>query len=305
MTPPSGATWTPPTPRERQPNPRPAAGSAPPSGPVSAWVAGPGLDRSDNVAPGPGRPLWVIFGSILLVVALVTGTYNIISLLAHEERVTTQQFAATGLRTIDVDTDAGRVEITGTDSDAIVVVARVSRGLRDTGVRSGVVGTTLELASTCPNFGSEWCWVNYTIEVPRGIDVVVEAEARVSVTNVDGDVRIAADSGSAKVSSIGGTLSVDADNGSVVGTDLSGPTAEVSADNGRIELTFSVAPDSVVARSKNGSIDIAVPTAPGAYRVEAGADNGRENIDIPVDPSSTRLIRADSDNGSITVRFSE
>lgn len=86
------------------------------------------------------------------------------------------------------------------------------------------------------------------------------------------------------------------------GTDLSGTTADVSADNGRIELAFSEPPDLVVASSDNGSIDIALPPVDGGYRVETAADNGRENIEVTDDPASTRVIRANSDNGSITVR---
>lgn len=296
-------TWTPPTPGERQPDPRIARPHASGSSRAGHEFGG-GLDRGDVETPPPSRSLWVIFGSLLVVAGLLSGTSSVVSLLAHDERVTTETFAAAdlGITAIDVGSAYGTVEIVGSAGEDIVVVAEISRGIRDTGVRSGVVGATLELANTCPNFGSEWCWVNYTIEVPRDLDVVVDADDRVTVRNVDGDVHIDVDNGRATLLSIGGAISVDADNGRVEGSNLSGPTADVSADNGRVELMFSEPPDLVVAESDNGSIDVAVPPVDGAYRVEADTDNGSQNIDIANDPESSRVIRVRSSNGSVTVR---
>lgn len=300
-------TWIPPTPDERRPDPRTAHPPASRTGRAPGHKPEWGLDRSDVETPPPSRTLWVILGSLLVVAGLMWGTYNVVSLLAHEERITTETFAATdlGITAIDVGSAEGTVQIVGSEGDDVVVVSEISRGIRDTGVRSEVVGATLELANTCPILGSEWCWVNYTIELPRDLDVIVDADDRVTVRNVAGDVRIDTDNGRATLSSISGAVSVDADNGRVEGTNLSGATADVRADNGRVELTFSEPPDLVVAESDNGSIDIAVPPIDGAYRVEADTDNGSQNIDIANDPESSRVIRVRSDNGSVTVRPTE
>ena len=69
-----------------------------------------------------------------------------------------------------VDNDTGSVTIVGTDTDEISVEAEVSDGLRHTGFRHEVVGSTLELHGSCPVIGSMWCRVTYRIEVPAGLD---------------------------------------------------------------------------------------------------------------------------------------
>ena len=79
--------------------------------------------------------------------------------------------------------------IVGTDTDEISVEAEVSDGLRDTGFRHEVVGSTLELHGSCPSIGSMWCRVTYRIEVPRDLDIDVDTDdGRVDVSNVDGDL---------------------------------------------------------------------------------------------------------------------
>lgn len=270
----TGTTWTPPAPHERRPAPKP------PEKP------GPGLDRSDIKAPLPGRPLWAIFGTLLMIVGLGWGTYQVVDLIAHGEKTVDATIPTAGIETINVDNSSGYVEIVGSDTPNIVIHAEISTGLRRTGYGWETDGSTLRVHGTCPLIGSQWCWVKYTIEVPRDIDVVVNNDdSRVEVSNIDGNV------------------DVNADNGRVEATGLSGANANAQSDNGRVELTFTEVPDNVVAQSDNGRIDIAVPSVEGGYDITTQSDNGSETTTGLVNnPESPRVIRAEADNGSITVR---
>lgn len=278
-----------------------------PAGKATSPERQPGLDRSDIPAPLPGRPMWVIFGTLLLLLALGWGTFNVVELIAHEEHSANfPAIPAADLTRLSVDNDTGSVTVVGTDTDTVHVSAEISEGLRGTDYGYDVFGSTLEVRGSCPLIGDLWCHVNYTIEVPSRLDVEVNSDnARVDISNVNGDVIVDADNGTTELSSIAGSIQVNSDNGRISGTDLFGPIANVETDNGRIELHFSAEPDEVTADSDNGSIELVVPPVEGGYNVTTDTDNGNEAILVNDNPDSRRIIDVSTDNGNITVRSTE
>jgi hypothetical protein len=263
----------------------------------------PGLDRAEPRRPVRGRALWVIFGSLLLVGSFWWGTFSIVELLAHEERTERITVPAASLDRLLVDNDTGSVTIVGTDTDVINVEAEVSDGLRDTGFRHEVVGSTLELRGSCPLVGSMWCRVAYRVEVPREFDVEVDVDDdRVDISNIDGNIVVNSNNGAVDLADIAGEIRVEGDNGRIVGTDLSSTVVAAEADNGHIELAFVVPPDAVTVNGDNGSIDVAVPDVDIGYDVTADTSNGGDDILVTNNPDSPHKIGLETDNGSITVR---
>jgi Toastrack DUF4097 len=233
----------------------------------------------------------------------VFGTFNVVEVLAHEEHSERFTVPAVELDRLLVANDSGSVTIVGTDTDEISVDAEISDGLRETGFRREVVGSTLEIHGTCPLIGSMWCRVTLRIEVPLSLSLDINVDNdRVDIGNVDGDVRVDADNGAVELSDVSGRVDVHSDNGRVSGSDLSGSVAGVESDNGRVELEFTSPPDSVTVESDNGGVDIAVPDVEGGYNVSTESDNGSIDVTVNDNPNSPRTVRASSDNGSITVR---
>jgi hypothetical protein len=264
----------------------------------------PGVDRVDSPRPVRGRALWVIFGSLLLLGGLWWGTFNVVDLIAHEERTERFTVSAATVDRLLVDNDTGSVRIVGTDTDRISVEAEVSDGLRDTGFRREVVGSTLELEGSCPVLGSMWCRVTYRIEVPRDLTIEVNADdGRVSVSNVDGELRIESDNGSIELADVSGALTVDSDNGRIFGRNLTSSVTSAGSSNGRIELSYSEPPDTVTASGDNGSIEVAVPEIETGYDVTADSANGGDDIFVNNNPESPHKITLETDNGSITVLY--
>jgi hypothetical protein len=254
--------------------------------------------------PARGRALWVGFGSVLLLAAVVWGTFTVIDVLAHEQHTESIVVPAAALTRLSVENDSGSVRIVGTDADEVSVEAEVSVGLRDTGFSHEVVDSTLELRGTCPLIGSMWCRVTYRIEMPRGLDVEVDTDNdRVDVRNVDGAVVVDSDNGRVELANVGGTVEVHGNNGRIVGRGLSSRVVDVSTNNGAIELEFVAAPDRLHANGDNGSIDIAVPQIDEGYSVIADSDNGDRAIDVDDNPDSPHVIAVETDNGGITVRY--
>ncbi len=117
-----------------------------------------------------------------------------------------------------------------------------------------------------PLFGSEWCDVRYTIEVPRDIDVQVSADNDgVSISNVDGAVELHSDNGSIRATDLTGNVQMSSDNGGVRGTGLAGDSVTANSDNGSVNIEMIEAPRTVQATSDNGSVTIVVPQGDETY----------------------------------------
>ena len=159
------------------------------------------------------------------------------------------------------------MRITTTDADEVVVRARISEGLRRTGEEQQVVGDTLQLRASCPNFGSNWCAVDYTLEVPRHLALVIRT-----------------------------------DDGPIEGSDLRSATVDADADHGRVSLAFAVPPEAVRATTDHGSVEVVVPDDGTAYRLDVETDHGERVEDVPIDSSSARSITIRTDHGDASVR---
>ncbi len=247
---------------------------------------------------------WLAAGSVLTIGAFGWGAFNIVDLLAHEVRTVTEVVDAEGVSVIDIDNTNGRVIVTGTETDEITIVARISDGLRATGNSSRVVGDRLEIRATCPLFGSMWCAVDYQIEVPAGIDLDINADdGRVEVVDVSGALTIDDDNGSIDIRGADGPLRATTDNGSVHATGVRSETVSVDSDNGSVEIVMVTPPRALEATTDNGRVDVVLPDTPDAYAVDIDTDNGSVRNDVRTDPTSSRTITVSSDNGSVTVRY--
>ena len=247
---------------------------------------------------------WVAAGSVLTIGAFGWGAFNIVDLLAHETRTVTDVVEAEGVSLIDIDNTNGRVIVTGTDTDKITIVARISDGLRATGNSSRVVDDRLEIRGTCPLVGSMWCSVDYRIEVPADIDLDINADDdRVEVVDMRGALTIDDDNGSIEIHGAVGPLKAATDNGSIHATGIRSETVSADSDNGSVEIVMLTPPQELQASTDNGSVTVVLPDTPDAYAVDADTDNGSVHNDVRTDPAGARTITLSSNNGNVTVRY--
>lgn len=238
----------------------------------------------------------------------------------HENR----SYEVPGAGTVQVTTDAGRVEVVGADTRAITVQERLSfssdkrRPTPEHPVENGV----LHLRYRCPSgitIGYRVCEVSYRVTVPRGTSVIVRTDSgRARVTGVGATTSVRTDSGAITTEDIRGSrlvvrsdsgslrmsgpvtlLDAKTDSGSIDGWALRARTATARSGSGSVRLGFASAPDQATATSDSGSIRFTVPDL--AYAVTAESDSGRERIGVIQDPAAPRHLTARSDSGSITV----
>jgi Toastrack DUF4097 len=248
---------------------------------------------------------WRAVGGVLAIGTVGWGAFNVVSLLAHEERTEVTTYDASAARVIDVQSSAGSVTIEGSpERDEVTVTARISDGLRATDEHQALVDGRLELRASCPLIGSEWCNVQYTVEVPAGVEVRADTDnGRLEVRGVDGPVDLSADNGSVDVADLTGDLTVGADNGSITARGLVSDTVAVETDNGSVMIALLEPPTTVEARSDNGRVEVVLPETPDAYNLDITTDNGEVSRDIRTDPASPRHITIETDNGDVTARY--
>ncbi len=248
---------------------------------------------------------WKAVGGLLAIGTVGWGAFNVVSLVAHEERTEVRTYDAADVRVIDVQSSAGSVTIEGAPGrDEITVTAHISDGLRETGERQALVDGTLELRASCPVIGSEWCNVKYTIEAPADVEVRAESDdGRLTVRRVDGPVDLQVDNGSVEVADLPGNLTIGADNGSITGSRLAADTVVADTNNGSVALEFVEPPTTVDARSDNGRVEVVLPETEDFYNLDITTDNGQVSRDIRTDPTSPRRITIRTDNGDVTARY--
>ncbi|HEX6166687.1 MAG TPA: hypothetical protein VFZ30_07870 [Acidimicrobiales bacterium] len=251
------------------------------------------------------RKAWLVVASVSAVFMLLTGTIQVTSLIAHEEVIEVSEIAVVGVTGLDIDNDAGATRVVGVDdAETITVRARISNGLRKPHNEISRDGGTLVVEASCPMIGSQWCEVDYTVEVPSDMDVDADARGRLTVTDLAGRLRLDADQGSVDLARVGGDITVSASQGSVDAVDLTATRVNAEANQGSVDLAFATSPDEIVTESNQGSITIVLPDEDGVvYATQTEANQGSATSDIREDPAAGRTIVAESNQGSITITY--
>ncbi|MGH3329640.1 MAG: hypothetical protein ACRDPT_17915 [Streptomycetales bacterium] len=186
------------------------------------------------------------------------------------------------VRALRVHTLAGRIEVVGTDADAIEVVEDLEYDDVPPRTRHGLHGGTLTLGYSCPERNDE-CGVTYRVRVPRETSVQLRSEA-----------------GGVHVDGLSGPLRVAVSVGSVTAERLHSPDVGVRSQAGSVLLGFAAAPKFVTVEAIAGAVILQLPGGL-RYAVDAQTTAGVTSVEVPTDRSSPRRIRATSTTGSIQV----
>jgi hypothetical protein len=251
------------------------------------------------------RLLWLAGASLAAVLGLGFGTLQAASLVAHEERTEVTDVAVGGLTSLTVDNDGGSVTLVGVDGRTEVTVrADISDGLRDTGHSVDRRGDVLLVQGSCPVIGSEWCRVDYTIEMPADMYASVTGDGGVSATGLEAGVAATSDHGGIELVRVRGDVRVEADQGSIDGDAIRADHVDAEADQGRISLDLVSSPRTLRAKADQGSIDVVLPDAPGVYyATDLQADQGSVTSTVREKSDSERTLTAEADQGSITIGY--
>jgi Putative adhesin len=211
--------------------------------------------------------------------------------------------------TLTIDSDDSSLELVPVDGDQV----RVTRWFSGKTFLGGDPKASwswrddrLTLRVRCSGVVSD-CAAKHRVEIPRGVAVTVrEQDGKVTASGFAAALSVRSDDGSVQVDNCSGTLDLRAEDGSVRAADVSSRRVKVTTDDGSARIELSRVPDRVETRSEDGSTEIVLPrsggSSPVAYRVDAAADDGRLDVDVPRDTHSPHVITARTEDGRLTVR---
>ncbi|ATL27449.1 DUF4097 family beta strand repeat-containing protein [Streptomyces formicae] len=197
----------------------------------------------------------------------------------------------------------------------------------DTKVTWEMAGDRLKLGMTCSGVIVN-CSAKHRVEVPRGVAVTVEnkdgqvtangfhealkvdtKDGSVSVKGSRGPLSLRSSDGSITVEDSVGPLDLGSSDGSITARGVTSRQVAVSSKDGSVSLELADVPDRVDARSKDGSVDIAVPSGKSkknggkvAYDVRTETSDGAVDVSVPRDDNSPHRVSVHSTDGKVTVR---
>jgi hypothetical protein len=247
------------------------------------------------------RSLWIVAGAVACVALVGMGVTNATDAISRKTERTHRVFPAT-VRTVDIRSLGGNVTVVGREGPETVV----ELGLQRPGHVEEIRGDRLIVRGRpCRALAGSACSVDLTIRVPSG--------TRIAAASGGGDIAVSDVRGSVDLSSSGGDVElsgamtdpvrVRSSGGDVRARGLVGGSIEAESGGGDISLRFAAPPNRIVASSSGGSVAIRIPSTPDAYQVQTSSLIGDVTTQIRTDPESSRVIRASSSDGDISIRY--
>ncbi len=233
---------------------------------------------------GAGRALTAV-GLVFALAMIAGGTSSVISLFWLRSEDSSVTYAAASA--LAVSSECGDVTVQAGDAQEIVVKTHIWWSFSKPTVTSQQVGDSREVHVDCPglSFGVGNS-ANVTIVVPADTSLTVDANAgRVDVRGLAGSITVTSDAGEVRASS------------------LRSPTVTAKSSAGAVRLSFTLAPQTVVATSSAGRVDVLVPDGTETYRVDARSSAGSTYVRVKTDPAAARSIEAHSSAGPVRVDY--
>ncbi|AXT84402.1 hypothetical protein C6I20_03785 [Aeromicrobium sp. A1-2] len=235
-----------------------------------------------DVRSPASRTLLTVIGT-LLTVGLLAGLVLGASLLKRESRISTSVVELDGSAQVVINAGSADVTLVEGEEDLVKIRARITSGLRKTDFALGRRGDEIKIASGCQTWLSPGCGVSATLEIPKGMPVVVRTTS--------GDV--VADGLTE------GVLTVTSDSGDIVASKLEVDEFSAATGDGDIRASFSTQPFGFKATTVAGDIWATVPTGKRTYVVTTSSKSGKVSNALQSDAEGAGFVRVRSDSGDI------
>jgi hypothetical protein len=243
---------------------------------------------------------------VVALLGLATIAYGAWGLLDLAARHTFERHAAyPGVRTLVVSNDVGDVDLRPAPAGSpLRVTTRVTEGLVTPHARVERRGARLRLSATRPSPFAQEANVDYTIAVPGGTTLRVDAASSdLQVRDYTSRTPLALKSSAGDIRLDGvsvPSLHLDSSAGDIRADRVRAAAIDVGSSAGDITLDAVTAPRSLKADSSAGDIRLTVPDVP--YRVQASSTGGDvRDSGLRQDPRASHRIEAKSSGGDVEI----
>ncbi|GII86496.1 hypothetical protein Ssi03_44860 [Sphaerisporangium siamense] len=239
----------------------------------------PGSGRGPRPPRGRARPMMA--AGLVLGAGLLLGACGLEN-IAGPTKQATETYDVTGrIGLLRVEGGAGDIVVTESARTGVRVTETLHWKSEKPKTKHPMDGDTLKLGFTCDNGG--WtCGVDYKVEVPRGLNVKLEAGS--------GDITLRA---------LSGRVDAKTGSGAVDARGLGATYAEADSGSGDVELRFTSVPEYV--RIGTGSGDGIVHVPQNTYHVSLTTGSGDHTMQVANDPASPRRIMVQTGSGEAKV----
>lgn len=245
------------------------------------------------------------YGIAISVALILGGAYWALTGLTEGTKSGQSSYTLQG-STLEVKGGSADVEIRPGDGTEIKVDRQSERNVfgSDPKEKFNAGDGKLELNSGGCGFLSFGCKTSYVLTVPRDVQLKVEnSSGHMTVAGIEGGAELKTSSGGIEVHDLGGTLDLRSSSGDLDADGLTSTAVTAHSSSGSTTLEFTVAPQSIDAKTSSGDVSIELPAGDEAYQVDTKTSSGDETSSVKTDPQSTRTITARTSSGDVNVDY--
>jgi len=250
------------------------------------------------------RALALATGGVLALLFSVCAAVQVAGWTIGAVEQTRHQVIPGPVDKLSVNAGEGDVTVVRELSDApyVTIDSTVKGSIHAPVLRAVKDGATVRIDGNCPYITFGPCRARIVIRVPAATEVDVRSgSGDVTASGLTGRVELETGSGDVNADALSGQADLHTSSGDVNVRGLSGD-AELRTGSGDVNASFRQAPRNVDASTASGDVGVLVPEGE-AYRVEADSGSGEQALDVRTDPASTRIIRAQTSSGDVTVAY--
>ncbi|MFE3449177.1 DUF4097 family beta strand repeat-containing protein [Nonomuraea sp. NPDC059194] len=221
----------------------------------------------------------IALGALAVAATALTGCAVVGTGNAADEKTETY-VVSDKVAVLDVKSGAGDIVVTETDRTGVKVTEKRHWKDHPPEVTHEVSGDTLALFYDCKDY--DGCWVDYTIEIPKGLKVKADAG-----------------SGDVSLRSLTGEIEAKAGSGEIDANGLKGKRVLAETGSGSIELKFAGQPDNVEVEAGSGDATLYLPSGP--YDVTTDTGSGDAQVKVTDDANAPRKVLVTTGSGDVRV----
>ena len=250
-----------------------------------------------------GRLAALAVGLPFVIGAAVVGAFSVVGAMAQTSEHHAASYQWNG-GVVALRTDGNVTVEVGTGSQVGVSYTEHYQ-LKKPTISASTANGGVQLTASCPGwiFGSN-CQINYVVTVPAAAALNVHSgNGYVHVSGSTAVLSLYTGNGGIELDNVTGNVVAHTGNGGVSGSQVSSKNVQASTGNGGVDITWSVAPTTVVATTGNGGIHLVVPQGSGPYRMSTHTGNGGVHVSVATDLGAGSSIAAKTGNGGITIGY--
>ncbi|TXL61943.1 DUF4097 family beta strand repeat-containing protein [Aeromicrobium terrae] len=243
------------------------------------------LDELEDDPPPMRRTMLTVLGTVLAV-AVLAGAVAAVSVAMRSTRTAVNAIDLGASPQVAIKSAGSDVRLVEARDMQLVVRATVTDGLRKTHYELRRSRSGVEVVSECASWLAPGCGVEVTIEVPRGVPVLVATDS----------ADVVADGLRDRV------LTVATGSGDVRGRNLEVQELSARTRSGTVNADFSRQPFALKAYTSSGDVRAQLPGGAIDYSVDATSSSGHVTSDLPSAGTGDGLVLVHTASGDVSLR---